>query len=198
MNGIAAITAIAMQVHSGVCSVGETLDKCRENGSWLSRAMPKPEPDRRCHDRQAADEDRGRDDEQVDRSEVRREVCLDDIRRAPAEAAVARDGRVQVRDRHEGAEQEHAADDEGADDREQHGLGRGAAWVAGLLRQRRRGVEAIDHEERHEHRDQERVRAELQPAGLRDDAGGPGDCGRSSGSGRTRTCRGSRTPRRCC
>ena len=41
MNGIAARTAIAMQVQTGVCRPGETLDRCLENGSWLSRDMPK-------------------------------------------------------------------------------------------------------------------------------------------------------------
>ena len=41
MNGIAASSAITMQVHDGVCSLGATLASGLENGSWLSRAMPK-------------------------------------------------------------------------------------------------------------------------------------------------------------
>src|SRR5262249_6185230 len=41
MNGIAAIRATTMQVHGGVCSLGATLASGLENGSWLSRAMPK-------------------------------------------------------------------------------------------------------------------------------------------------------------
>ena len=40
-NGIAAIHATAMQLHTGVCSLGETLARNAEPGSWLSRAMPK-------------------------------------------------------------------------------------------------------------------------------------------------------------
>src|SRR5690348_17669731 len=41
MNGMAAITAMAMQVHSGVCRLGETFDRYLEKGSVLSRDMPK-------------------------------------------------------------------------------------------------------------------------------------------------------------
>src|SRR5215469_1441138 len=41
MNGIAAMTAIAMHVQTGVCRLGETRASGLENGSWLSRAMPK-------------------------------------------------------------------------------------------------------------------------------------------------------------
>src|SRR6478735_1430176 len=41
MKGIAAIAATAMQVHTGVCSLGETLARNPEPGSWLSRDMPK-------------------------------------------------------------------------------------------------------------------------------------------------------------
>src|SRR5436190_14270941 len=40
-NGIAAIHATAMQLHTGVCRLGETLARNLEHGSWLSRAMPK-------------------------------------------------------------------------------------------------------------------------------------------------------------
>ena len=40
-NGTAASTATTMQAHTGVCRVGETLDHSPENGSWLSRDMPK-------------------------------------------------------------------------------------------------------------------------------------------------------------
>src|ERR1700756_537370 len=40
-NGIAAIHATAMQLHIGVCRLGETLARNFEPGSWLSRAMPK-------------------------------------------------------------------------------------------------------------------------------------------------------------
>ena len=40
-NGIAAIHATAMQLHTGVCRLGETLARNVEPGSWLSRAMPK-------------------------------------------------------------------------------------------------------------------------------------------------------------
>src|SRR2546423_15116261 len=40
-NGIAAIHATAMQLHIGVCRLGETLARNDEPGSWLSRAMPK-------------------------------------------------------------------------------------------------------------------------------------------------------------
>src|SRR5215472_7006540 len=41
MNGIAEITATAMQVQTGVCSDGDTFERGRENGSWLSRDIPK-------------------------------------------------------------------------------------------------------------------------------------------------------------
>src|SRR5690242_17004903 len=41
MNGIAAITATAMQDQTGVCRFGATLDSWPDSGSWLSRAMPK-------------------------------------------------------------------------------------------------------------------------------------------------------------
>src|SRR6266446_1639031 len=41
MNGTAESSAITMQVHTGVCSLGETLDSGPETGSWLSRAIPK-------------------------------------------------------------------------------------------------------------------------------------------------------------
>src|ERR1700733_5145105 len=41
MKGIADTTASAIQVHTGVCRLGDTLARCWENGSWLSRAMPK-------------------------------------------------------------------------------------------------------------------------------------------------------------
>ena len=40
-NGIAAMHATAMQLHTGVCRLGETLLRNAEPGSWLSRAMPK-------------------------------------------------------------------------------------------------------------------------------------------------------------
>jgi len=40
-NGSAAIQATAMQLHIGVCRLGETLARNDEPGSWLSRAMPK-------------------------------------------------------------------------------------------------------------------------------------------------------------
>src|SRR6516162_4773180 len=40
-NGIAAIHATAMQLHTGVCRLGDTLASGLENGSWLSRDMPK-------------------------------------------------------------------------------------------------------------------------------------------------------------
>src|SRR6266851_4290076 len=41
MNGIAESSATTMHVHTGVCSLGETLASGPETGSWLSRAMPK-------------------------------------------------------------------------------------------------------------------------------------------------------------
>ena len=41
MNGTAASTATMMQAQTGVCRLGETLDSSLENGSWLSRDMPK-------------------------------------------------------------------------------------------------------------------------------------------------------------
>src|SRR5262249_61460324 len=41
MKGIAARTAIVMHVHTGVCRLGDTFDSGLENGSWLSRDMPK-------------------------------------------------------------------------------------------------------------------------------------------------------------
>src|SRR5579872_268420 len=41
MNGMAEISATTMQVQTGVCRVGDTLASAPENGSWLSRAMPK-------------------------------------------------------------------------------------------------------------------------------------------------------------
>jgi hypothetical protein len=49
-----------------VCSRGLTFDSVFENGSWSSRHA-EPEPDRRRQDRHAAHEDRGRDDDQVER-----------------------------------------------------------------------------------------------------------------------------------
>ena len=41
MNGTAASTAMVMQVQTGVCSLGDTFDSGPENGSCLSRDMPK-------------------------------------------------------------------------------------------------------------------------------------------------------------
>src|SRR5579863_4120394 len=41
MNGTAAISPTAMQLHTGVCRRGETRDRNMEPGSWLSRDMPK-------------------------------------------------------------------------------------------------------------------------------------------------------------
>ena len=41
MNGTADSTATTMQVQTGVCRLGDTLASGPENGSWLSRAMPK-------------------------------------------------------------------------------------------------------------------------------------------------------------
>ena len=41
MNGMAEITAIAMQVHTGVCRLGDTFDSTLEKGSVLSRDIPK-------------------------------------------------------------------------------------------------------------------------------------------------------------
>src|SRR5580693_89993 len=41
MNGMAETSATTMQVQTGVCRVGDTLASGLENGSWLSRAMPK-------------------------------------------------------------------------------------------------------------------------------------------------------------
>ena len=40
-NGTAASTAITMQVQTGVCRLGATLDSGLENGSALSRDIPK-------------------------------------------------------------------------------------------------------------------------------------------------------------
>src|SRR5580693_4035902 len=40
-KGIAAIAATAMQLHTGVCRVGDTRDRNLDPGSWLSRDMPK-------------------------------------------------------------------------------------------------------------------------------------------------------------
>src|SRR6516225_3841186 len=40
-NGMAAITAITMQVHTGVCSFGETFDSTLEMGRVLSRDITK-------------------------------------------------------------------------------------------------------------------------------------------------------------
>ena len=45
---------------------------------------PEAEADRRGHDREAAHEDRSRDDEQEDRRERVAEVRVDDLRRSPA------------------------------------------------------------------------------------------------------------------
>src|ERR1700729_2045816 len=41
MNGMAEISATTMQVQTGVCRLGDTLASAPENGSWLSRAIPK-------------------------------------------------------------------------------------------------------------------------------------------------------------
>src|SRR5271169_1681066 len=41
MNGTADTTASTTHVHTGVCRLGATLDSAPENGSWLSRAIPK-------------------------------------------------------------------------------------------------------------------------------------------------------------
>src|SRR5215467_10628004 len=41
MNGTAASTAMTMQVQTGVCRLGATFASGRENGSVLSRDMPK-------------------------------------------------------------------------------------------------------------------------------------------------------------
>ena len=79
---------------------------------------------------------------------------------AEAEAAVRRHRPLhpQVsRDRHQHPQQEHPADDERADHRVEHGLGRRPAGFAGLLRERGGGVEAVDDEQAHEHGRQERA-----------------------------------------
>src|SRR5580704_7977335 len=41
MKGIAAIAPTAMQLHTGVCRLGDTRDKNLDPGNWLSRDMPK-------------------------------------------------------------------------------------------------------------------------------------------------------------
>src|ERR1700734_2379191 len=41
MKGIAETTASTTHVQTGGCRVGDTLDSAPENGSWLSRAIPK-------------------------------------------------------------------------------------------------------------------------------------------------------------
>src|SRR5580700_12246179 len=41
MKGIAAIAMTTMQLHTGVCRVGDTRDRNLDPGSWLSRDMPK-------------------------------------------------------------------------------------------------------------------------------------------------------------
>src|ERR1700758_2396396 len=41
MNGTAESTATVMQDQTGVCRLGATRDSDLENGSWLSRDMPK-------------------------------------------------------------------------------------------------------------------------------------------------------------
>src|SRR5438552_4151050 len=41
MNGMAESAPIAMQDHTGVCSLGFTLASDFDTGSWLSRAIPK-------------------------------------------------------------------------------------------------------------------------------------------------------------
>src|SRR5258708_7715045 len=116
MNGTAASTATAMQVQTGVCSLDPTCARGLESGSWLSRgggAGPggrgrprravrrgpgkgelvagghtEAEREGRRHDRQAADEDRRGDQEQVEGRDPGGEVLLDDGRRAHAQPAV--------------------------------------------------------------------------------------------------------------
>ena len=41
MKGIAAMAPTAMQLHTGVCRLGDTRDRNLDPGSWLSRDMPK-------------------------------------------------------------------------------------------------------------------------------------------------------------
>src|SRR6266516_4585710 len=110
------------------------------------------ETDRRGLDREAADENRRRDDEQEHGRERVAEVRVDDL--GGPEAVLERVS--EVRDREQHREQEDGADQERADDRADDRLRRLAARVTGLLGQRAGRVEAVDHEERHEHRDQKR------------------------------------------
>jgi hypothetical protein len=74
-----------------------------------------------------------------------------------------------VGDGQQHGEEEHDADQERPDDGADHGPRCLAARVAGLLGEHRRGVEAVDDVERHEHRDQERPRGEAGAARVEDD-----------------------------
>ena len=76
------------------------------------------------------------------------------------------DRRSQVGDGHQGSQQEDAADDEGTAHRGEHGLGRLAPRVVRLLGECRGGVEAVDHEQAHEHRREERAEADVQSAAV--------------------------------
>ena len=144
---------MAMQEPIGVCRRGCTLLEQGRSRQLLVTRHAEAEADRRGLDREATDEDRRCDDEQIHRRERVREVRVDDLRRPER----ALDRRAHVRHRHQRRPEEDGADDESADDRGEDGLGRLASRVPRLLRERRRGVEAVDHVEAHEHRHEERA-----------------------------------------
>ena len=127
------------------------------------------EPDRRRLDRQAADEDRERDDQQVAGGERLGEVGLDDLRRRDAARlrppCRATPGiAISIAHRNTKPITNAAAIEPST--------ARGAARRGSLrlLGQRRRGVEAVDHEQAHEHRDEEVRGVERRAAGVEDDA----------------------------
>ncbi len=140
-----------MQVATGVWSRGLTFAIGFENGSWLSRAIPKA---RRivevCTARQhtkieATTTNRYRTNNASDRTRPR----IDGRREE------ACDGLPHVRNRDQDPPQEDRTDHEGAGDGREHGLGCRTPRVARLLRECARRVEPVDHVQAHEHRDEE-------------------------------------------
>ena len=119
------------------------------------------EPDGRRLDGETADVDRGEDDEEVKVGRPAREVALDDRHERERVFAGRRVGDELLhvaRDGDDDREQEDRADDRCADHGPDDGEWRRLAWVLRLFGERARRVEAVDHEQGHEHRGKEDAR----------------------------------------
>jgi len=157
---------MTMQEPIGVCSRGCTLRSTDDAGSCSSRDIPKQ---RRIVEAWIARQQTkiaAETTKQIHRGERVREVRVDDLRRPER----ALDGGAHVRHGHQRRPEKDDADQEGANDRGEDGLGRLAPRVLRLLGERRRGVEAVNHVEAHEHRHKERADRERLTARVEDHA----------------------------